>query len=75
MAGLVGTRHVAGRVLSTLAVLIALAARLAFGHVVGAGRLGWGPNLALIGALLMAAAAWLPVGVGAARRRRELSRS
>jgi hypothetical protein len=75
VAGLVGTRHLAGRVLSALAVVIALAARLAFGHVIGAGRLGWGPNLALIGAGLMAAAAWLPLGVGVARRRLEVSRS
>jgi len=60
VAGLVGTKHLAGRVVGTLALVVAIAARLAFGHLVGSGRLGLGPNLALAGAALMAAAAWLP---------------
>jgi hypothetical protein len=55
-------------------VALVFAARLAFGHLVGSSRLGIGPQLALVGATLTAAAAWLPVPVRSLANR-VLSRS
>ncbi len=59
--GLAGPCHVVARTVALAALVATLAAGAAFVHLVGVDRLGWGPKLAIGGALVACLAAWLPV--------------
>lgn len=58
--GLIGTRNVVTRVVAAIAVVVAGLATAAFTHLAGFDHLGWGPKIALAGALLIAVGAWIP---------------
>ncbi len=58
--GLAGANSLATRIVGIVAVVVAAIAWVAFAHLAGARRLGWGPKLALAGALAIAADSWLP---------------
>ena len=58
--GVVGSRTRATRVVAALALVTVLIADGAFRHMVGTARLGWGPKVALVGAVLLALGAWVP---------------
>ena len=58
--GLSGPRSRPSRVLAAGALVMTLLTVGAFVRLVGLGRLGWGPKLALAGAVALCLAAWLP---------------
>jgi hypothetical protein len=58
--GLTGPCSRASRVVAAIAVLATAIVAGVFVHLVGFARLGWGPKLALIGALVLAGSAGLP---------------
>jgi hypothetical protein len=58
--GLKGVHSRSARIIAILAVVMSALAFIAFEQLVGLGRLGWGPWVALIGAGLMCIASWLP---------------
>jgi hypothetical protein len=58
--GLSGARSRTSRVLAVAALAVTLLTVGAFIRLVGVGRLGWGPKLALAGAVALCLAAWLP---------------
>jgi hypothetical protein len=59
--GLRGARSVWARAVSAVAVVVTVLAYVAFAHLARAARLGWGPKLALAGAVTCAAASWVRV--------------
>ncbi len=61
VCGITGARSTAARVVAVAGFLVALAALVAFAHMVGTARLGWGPKLAMFGAVLLCAGAWCPL--------------
>ena len=58
--GLLGPRSRGARVASIAALVAVVAADGAFWRLAGMARLGWGPKLALVGALLLCGGAWIP---------------
>jgi len=58
--GVFGSRTVAARVVALIALLATMVAVAAFRHLVGTARLGWGPKIALVGAVALCAGAWTP---------------
>ena len=58
--GLTGPRSRASRAVAGLALAMTVLTFGAFVRLVGFARLGWGPKLALVGALALAFAAWFP---------------
>ena len=58
--GLTGPRSRASRVVAGAALVVTAIVFGVFVHLVGGARLGWGPKLALAGAVAVAASAWLP---------------
>jgi hypothetical protein len=63
VVGLYGAHSRAARVVAISAVVMATLAFIAFEQLVGLDRLGWGPWIALFGAVLMGAASWLPLSM------------
>jgi hypothetical protein len=57
--GLTGPRSRASRIVASLALVTTVLVVAVFVHLVGAARLDWGPKLALAGAGVLAASAWL----------------
>ena len=66
--GLRGARSLWARVVGSVAFVAAVLAYVGFAHLATAARLGWGPKLALAGAVVCLAASWLPLPAMAARR-------
>jgi hypothetical protein len=58
--GLLGRRSRTTRGVAVAALVAVVAADGAFWRLAGMARLGWGPKVALIGALLLCAGAWIP---------------
>jgi hypothetical protein len=58
--GLSGPRSRATRGIAVAAVIVVLLATAAFAHLAGRPRLGWGPKVAAIGAVLLFAGTWIP---------------
>jgi hypothetical protein len=65
VCGLTGPRSTAARGLSGAALVMSVLVLVAFVRLVGVDRLGWGPKVALAGAVALCLASWLP---GGARR-------
>jgi len=65
------SRVIAARVIALAALVAAVVAYAGFRAFVGASRLGWGPKLAVLGALVLCIASWVPF----AARRSRLSQS
>jgi hypothetical protein len=60
VCGLTGPRSAASRALAGAALVMSALVFAAFVHLVGVDRLGWGPKLALVGALALCLASWSP---------------
>ena len=60
VCGLGGPRCRAARVVAGSALVMSVVTVGAFVRLVGVARLGWGPKLALAGAVALCLAAWLP---------------
>jgi hypothetical protein len=60
--GLTGPRSRAARAVAAAALVATILVDLAFVKLVGLDRLGWGPKVAMVGALALGLAAWLPAG-------------
>lgn len=60
--GLGGGRTRASRVLAGGALVVSVLTVAAFVRLVGVDRLGWGPKVALVGAIALFVGAWLPAG-------------
>jgi hypothetical protein len=77
--GILGARSRPTRIVGAAALVTVLVAAGAFRHLVGTARLGWGPKVALLGGVMLAAGAWVPdVWLGVARplaRRNEQTRT
>jgi hypothetical protein len=58
--GLGGSRSRASRVIAGAALVVTLVVAAAFVHLVGISRLGWGPKVAVAGAVALGLAAWWP---------------
>jgi hypothetical protein len=58
--GVLGRSSRSARGVAIAALVAVLAADGAFWRLAGLARLGWGPKLALLGALLLCAGAWIP---------------
>ena len=58
--GLSGARSRASRIVATISAVVTVLVVFAFERFVGLSRLGWGPKLALAGAIALCAAAWWP---------------
>jgi hypothetical protein len=58
--GLFGARSRGARVASIATLIAAVASDAAFWRLAGIARLGWGPKVALLGAVLLCAGAWIP---------------
>lgn len=67
--GVWGPRSRVARIVAVAALVVALVAAAAFRHLAGTARLGWGPKVALAGALALTAGAWIPERVLAPRVR------
>jgi hypothetical protein len=67
--GLRGARSRASRIVAGAALVVTVVVAAAFVHLVGLSRLGWGPKVAVAGAVGLCFAAWWPrrnrVGVSA----------
>jgi hypothetical protein len=61
VCGITGARSTAARAVGIAGFIVALLALVAFGHMVGVARLGWGPKVAMLGAVLLCAGAWFPL--------------
>jgi hypothetical protein len=61
------SRSLAARVIAVAALGATVLAYLGFRAFVGPARLGWGPKLAVIGALALCVASWVPLIVGRSR--------
>jgi len=59
-AGLSGARSRASRVVATAAVVVTVLVVGAFVQLIGLDRIGWGPKVAFVGAVVVGLAAWLP---------------
>ncbi|MDQ1433602.1 MAG: hypothetical protein QOF59_418, partial [Actinomycetota bacterium] len=57
---ILGARSRSARAVSITALVAVVAADGAFWRLAGVARLGWGPKVALVGALLLCAGAWIP---------------
>ncbi len=62
--GLTGPRSRVSRALAGAALVMSVLVFGAFVRLVGVDRLGWGPKVALAGALALCAASWLPLRRG-----------
>lgn len=69
VCGLTGPRSRASRSVAGAAFVMSAFAFTAFVRLVGFGRLGWGPKVALIGAVALCLAAWFPRRVAAPAAR------
>jgi hypothetical protein len=58
--GLAGSKSLAARVIGGLALVTTALVALAFVQLAGASRLGWGPKVAVAGALALCVSAWWP---------------
>jgi hypothetical protein len=67
--GLSGARSLASRAVAGAALLVTLVVGVAFDRLVGWERLGWGPKLAVAGAVVLVLAAWWPNRIRDRRQR------
>jgi hypothetical protein len=58
--GVFGPRSCANRSIALVALVVVTITEVAFAHLAGVARLGWGPKVALGGAVLLFAGAWTP---------------
>jgi len=58
--GVVGARARASKGVALAAFVGVIVAAVAFVHLAGTARLGWGPKVALAGGIVMFAGAWIP---------------
>jgi hypothetical protein len=58
--GLGGARHRAARIIAGTALVVTLLVAAAFVHLVGLSDLGWGPKVAVLGAVALCLATWWP---------------
>ncbi len=61
VCGVTGARSTTARVVAVAGFVVAMAALVTFAHMVGTARLGWGPKLAVFGAVLLCTGAWCPL--------------
>jgi hypothetical protein len=61
--GFAGARSRAARIIAGVALAVTVVVGIAFARLVGVARLGWGPKLAVAGAVALCLAAWWPVRV------------
>ncbi len=61
VCGVTGARSRPARTVALAGLLVALGALVAFAHMVGTARLGWGAKLATFGAVLLCTGAWCPL--------------
>jgi hypothetical protein len=59
VTGVFGIRSRAGHIVATVALLIGIVGYAAFVRLAGSSHLGWGPKVALIGAILVGLASWV----------------
>ena len=59
--GLGGSRSRASRIIAGAALVVTVLVAAAFIHLVGLSRLGWGPKIAVAGAVVLCLAAWWPI--------------
>jgi hypothetical protein len=59
VTGVYGIRSRAGHVVATIAVVIGIVGYAAFVRLAGSSHLGWGPKLALLGAVLVGLGSWV----------------
>lgn len=55
-----GARSRSARIVAIVALLTVIVADLAFRRLAGTARLGWGPKVALVGAIALCIGAWIP---------------
>jgi hypothetical protein len=65
--GLTGSRSRVARLVAGIALVVCVIVGGAFVRAVGFSRLGWGPRLAVVGAIVLVAAAWWPRPVSGGR--------
>jgi hypothetical protein len=58
--GLAGARSRSARLVAGAALVVTVVVGAAFVRLVGLNRLGWGPEIAVVGAVAMGASAWWP---------------
>jgi hypothetical protein len=70
VTGVFGIRSRAGHVVASVAVVVGIVGYAAFVRLAGSSHLGWGPKIALLGAVLVGIGSWVSVPQFAAVRSR-----